>query len=73
MKKEKSRSLRFKIEIKLENEEGFDQFGRLIRAIYDAGFQSTARRMVGMLIREAEKKDVEVPPEIKAFAEQIVQ
>jgi hypothetical protein len=50
-----------------------EAFGRLVRALYDGGFQAAARGAVSVLIKEAERREVDVPAELRAFAAQIIQ
>jgi hypothetical protein len=68
MKKKQSK-ISFTLKIAIENDEGLDQFSRLVFALYNNGFQPTALRLLDMLIIAADKRGVEVPPEVRAFAE----
>ena len=69
MKKKKSNTVRFTVEIEIDNAEGVQQFTRLVFALYNNGFQPQAMKLVKMMVASADEAGVELPPEVRAFAE----
>ena len=61
--------LRLSIKAQIEGEEGMRDFGRLLRVLYDNGYQGTVRTLLNELVTVADKKGVIVPPDIRAIVE----
>lgn len=52
-----------------ESEEEMDRFARLLRVLYDNGYQEEVRRLVETLVAVAKDKGIAVPPDIERFGE----
>ena len=67
-KAKKPKSVKIGLAIQIEGEQGMEEFARMLVILHNNGYQSTVRRLVGMLVAEAKKTGAAVPASVEAFA-----
>jgi hypothetical protein len=65
----KAKSLHIHLSIQIAGEAGMDDFARMLRVLYDHGYQGQVNRLVQMLVSAAKEHGALIPPELERFFE----
>jgi hypothetical protein len=67
-KKANLKELKIRLSLEFEGQHGMDNFARLLRLLYNNGFENEVRAAAGEIIKKARENGAAVPAELEAFA-----
>jgi hypothetical protein len=60
--------IKLNIEVAIEGPEGMDQFARMLRVLFDNGYEGHVREIVRQFIAAVEEQGIQAPAGLKEFA-----